>query len=87
MGRKDYPYGRRDREIHRAAPPRQQGEFVAIMNAIAMQLESQKTVPEVVRLLGESVRALAVARGFEERYKRRLDQRLDELIERVRTLS
>jgi len=64
-----------------------QGEFVAIMNAIAMQLESQKTVPEVVHLLGESLRTLAAARGIEERHRRRLDQRLDELIERVRTAS
>lgn len=64
-----------------------QGEFVAIMNAIAVQLESQKTVPEVVRLLGESLRTLAAARGIEQRHQRRLDQRLDELIERVRTAS
>lgn len=36
-----------------------QGEFVAIMNAIVMQLESKQTVPEVVRILVESLRALA----------------------------
>jgi hypothetical protein len=64
-----------------------QGEFVAIMNAIAMQLESHKTVPEVVRLLGESLRTLAAARGIEERHRRRLDQRLDELFQRVKTVS
>jgi len=64
-----------------------QGEFVAIINAIAMQLESHKTVPEVVRLLGESLRTLAAARAIEERHQRRLDQRLAELFERVRTTS
>jgi hypothetical protein len=62
-----------------------QGEFVAIINAIEMQLESQQTVPEVVRILIEALRALARARGVEERQRRRLDQRLDELIERVKS--
>ena len=62
-----------------------QGEFLAITNAIAMQLESPDTVPEVVRLLAESLRALAGARGIEKRHRRRLDQRLDELLARVRT--
>ena len=62
-----------------------QGEFVAITNAIAMQLESPDTVPEVVRLLAESLRALAASRGLEERHRRPLDQRLDELVGRVTT--
>ena len=62
-----------------------QGEFVAIINAIAMQLESQETVPEVVGIPADALRALARARCVEERHRRRLDQRLDELIERVKT--
>jgi len=62
-----------------------QGEFVAIINAIAMQLESQETVPEVVGILADALRALARARSVEELHRRRLDQRLDELIERVKT--
>lgn len=62
-----------------------QGEFVAIINAIAMQLESQETVPEVVRILADALRALARARSIDERHRRSLDQRLDELIERVKT--
>ena len=62
-----------------------QGEFVAITNAIEMQLESQQPVPEVVRILAEALRALALARGIDERQRRRLDQRLDELIERFKT--
>ncbi len=33
-----------------------QGEFVAIINAIEVQLESKYTVPEVLRLLVESLR-------------------------------
>ena len=64
-----------------------QGEFVAIINAIAMQLESQQTVPEVVRILADALRALARARSIEERHRRLLDQRLNELIERVQTNS
>lgn len=60
-----------------------QGEFMAVTNAIEMQLESKETVPEVVRLLIESLRALARARAIEEPRRRRLDQRLNELLDRV----
>ena len=60
-----------------------QGEFIAIINAIETQLESPETVPEVVRLLVESLRTLAVARKIDERHRRRLDQRLAELADRV----
>jgi len=60
-----------------------QGEFMAITNAIEMQLESKETVPEVVRLLIESLRSLARARAIEEPRRRRLDQRLNELLDRV----
>jgi hypothetical protein len=34
-----------------------QGEFIAIINAIEVQLESKETVADVVRLLIESLRA------------------------------
>lgn len=60
-----------------------QGEFMAVTNAIEMQLESKETVPEVVRLLIESLRSLARARAIEEPRRRRLDQRLNELLDRV----
>ena len=60
-----------------------QGEFMAITNAIEVQLESKETVPEVVRLLIESLRSLARARAIEEPRRRRLDQRLNELLDRV----
>lgn len=60
-----------------------QGEFMAITNAIEVQLESKETVPEVVRLLIESLRSLARARTIEEPHRRRLDQRLNELLDRV----
>ena len=60
-----------------------QGEFVAIVNAIEVQLESPETVPGVVRLLIESLRALIAARLNDERHRRRLDQRLDQLLDRV----
>jgi hypothetical protein len=64
-----------------------QGEFVAILNAITMQLESQHTAPDVVRHLADALRTLAAARGIAERHKRRLDQQLEELIERVKSAS
>ncbi|MGH7908747.1 MAG: hypothetical protein ACRENW_02730 [Thermodesulfobacteriota bacterium] len=60
-----------------------QGEFIAIINAIEVQLESKPTVPEVVRLLVESLRALARLRTLEESHCRQLDQRLTELLDRV----
>ena len=60
-----------------------QGEFVAIINAIEVQLESKHTVPEVLRLLVESLRALAHARTLEQHHQARLDQRLNELLDRV----
>ena len=60
-----------------------QGEFMAIVNAIEVQLESAETVPVVVRLLIESLRALVAARLNDQRHRRRLDQRLDELLARV----
>ena len=60
-----------------------QGEFVAIINAIEVQLESKHTVPKVVRLLVESLRALARARTLEHHHQARLDQRLNELLDRV----
>ena len=39
----------------------------------------------VIGMIGERLRALALARGIDERQRRRLDQRLDELIERFKT--
>ncbi len=60
-----------------------QGEFVAIINAIEVQLESKHTVPEVLRLLVESLRAFARARTLEQPHQARLDQRLNELLDRV----
>lgn len=60
-----------------------QGEFMAITNAIEVQLESKETVPEVVRLLIESLRSLARLRAIEEPRRRRLDQRLNDLLDRV----
>ena len=60
-----------------------QGEFVAIINAIEVQLESKHTAPDVLRLLVESLRALARVRTLEQHHQARLDQRLNELLDRV----
>jgi hypothetical protein len=64
-----------------------QGEFIAIINAIEVQLESKETVADVVRLLIESLRALAHARPIEEPRRHRVDQRLNELLDRVSPAS
>ena len=64
-----------------------QGEFVAIINAIEVQLESKETAPEVVRLLIEALRALARARMLKEHHQVQLDQRLNELLDRVSQAS
>jgi len=64
-----------------------QGEFVSIINAIEVQLESKETIPDVVRLLIESLRALAHARAIGEPHRHRLDQRLNEILDRVSPAS
>jgi hypothetical protein len=64
-----------------------QGEFIAIINAIEVQLESKETVADVVRLLIESLRALALARAIEQPRRHSLDQRLNELLDRVSPAS
>ena len=53
-----------------------QGEFMAIINAIEMQLESRDTESDVVRLLADSMAALAAARPISERDRRTLEERL-----------
>ena len=60
-----------------------QGDFMAIINAIKVQLESKETGSEVVRLLIDSLRTLARARAMEKSRQRRLDQRLNELLDRL----
>jgi len=64
-----------------------QTEFIAIINAIEVQLESKETEPEVIRLLIESLRSLAHARPIAEPRLRRLDQSLNELLGRVSPAS
>jgi hypothetical protein len=55
-----------------------QGEFVALFNAIEMQLESGDPQPKVVRLLCDALLELADSRGL-DRKKLKLDSRLDNL--------
>ena len=63
-----------------------QGEFVALINAIEMQLESCQPVAKVMRLLADALLALAEARGLDAK-RLRLAQRLDTLVHRIRTRS
>jgi len=60
-----------------------QGEFVAILNAITMQLEAPTPDPAVVRLLADAIRALAPARRLHGQDRQRLGDALDRLIEHV----
>ena len=55
---------------------------MAIINAIEMQLESRDTESDVVRLLADSMAALAAARPISERDRRTLEERLADFVER-----
>lgn len=59
-----------------------QGEFVALINAILVQLESGAPVERVIRQLADALFILAEARGVDAR-RLRLGQRLETLVERV----
>jgi hypothetical protein len=63
-----------------------QGEFVALINAIQLQLDSGRPVERVVRLLADAFLALAEARGVRDP-KLRLGERLDILVEHVAHLA
>lgn len=59
-----------------------QAQFVALINAIEVQLESGRPHPGVVRLLGQALLVLADGRGL-DRNKLNLDQRIQQLQHRV----
>jgi hypothetical protein len=59
-----------------------QGEFVALINAIQMQLESGDPVPRVVRLLGDALIELAQAKGASNE-QLRLQEGLATVVERI----
>lgn len=59
-----------------------QAQFVALTNALEVQLESGQPDPRVVRLLGQAVLALADIRGL-DRNKLQLDKRIDQLQIRI----
>ena len=63
-----------------------QAEFVALINAMQMQLDSGRPVAPVVRLLADAFLALAEARAVRDP-KLRLNHRLDTLVERVACLA
>lgn len=61
-----------------------QGEFISIINAIQMQLESgTPTVPVIARLT-EAVRELALARGV-DLARTRIGDHLDQLVQHLRS--
>jgi hypothetical protein len=63
-----------------------QGEFVALISAIQMQLESDQPIEKVVRLLADALLALAEARGVDAE-RIRLAERVGTLVDRVRSHS
>jgi hypothetical protein len=63
-----------------------QGEFVALFNAMQLQLDSGEPVERVVRLLSDAVLALAEARWVQEPTLR-LAERLDAFVKRVAYLE
>lgn len=64
-----------------------QGQFVALTNAMEMQLESGAPVPEVVRLLGEALLALSQARRLPQQRQTDIRRRLSALNQRVSAIS
>jgi hypothetical protein len=63
-----------------------QGEFVALINAMQMQLDSGRPVGWVIRLLADAFLVLAEARGVRDP-KLRLGERFDTLVNRVHYLA
>jgi DNA polymerase III delta subunit len=61
-----------------------QGQFVALINALDMQLDSGEPEPTVIRLLSEALLALADAKRL-DRKKLKLDQRLGSLNKKIAT--
>ncbi|MDP2959443.1 MAG: hypothetical protein Q8N53_23695 [Longimicrobiales bacterium] len=64
-----------------------QGQFIALTNAIEMQLESGAPVPDVVRLLGDALLALAQARRLPHDTQADLARRVTALNNRVRATA
>jgi hypothetical protein len=64
-----------------------QGQFIALTNAMEMQLESGSPVLDVVRLLGDALLALAKARRLPQETQADLAQRISALNERVRATT
>jgi hypothetical protein len=60
-----------------------QGQFIALTNAMEMQLESGAPIREVVRLLGEALLALAHARRLPQDSQTDLAVRISTLKETV----
>jgi hypothetical protein len=60
-----------------------QAQFVSLVNALEVQLESGAPDANVLRLLADAFLALADVRGL-DRNKLKLDQRFDSLLRRIR---
>lgn len=60
-----------------------QGQFIALTNAVQMQLESGAPAPPVVRLLGDAILTLADARRVPDHVRSDLDRRIAALCDRV----
>jgi hypothetical protein len=64
-----------------------QGQFIALTNALEMQLESGAPVPDVVRLLADAILARARARQLPSPTPTDLQHRVSALNDRVHSTS
>lgn len=64
-----------------------QGQFISLTNAMEMQLESGEPAPQVIRLLGEALIALAKTRRLPKPTQAELHRRVSALNHRIRATT
>lgn len=72
-----------EKSILRLHPPNQ-GEFIAILNAIEAHIEEQDGSPEVVKLLGQALLELGRYRRLPVDHLRQLERKLEPIHAHVR---
>lgn len=74
-----------EKAILRLHPPNQ-GEFIAILNAIEAHIEEQDGSPDVVKLLGQALLELGRFRHLPLDHLRQLERKLEPIHARMRAL-
>ena len=75
-----------EKAILRLHPPNQ-GEFIAILNAIEAHIEEQDASPEVVRFLGQALLELGHYRNLLLDHLRQLERKFEPILAHVRSQS